>query len=43
MKRSVLPPILGRFERVRNVLPRLGARDRTHAAMVGFRRGIIKR
>ena len=27
---------------VRNVLAKLGAKDRTHAAMIGFRRGIIE-
>jgi DNA-binding NarL/FixJ family response regulator len=27
---------------VRNVLSKLGAKDRTHAAMIGFRRGIIE-
>ena len=26
---------------VRNILSKLGAKDRTHAAMIGFRRGII--
>ena len=26
---------------VRNVLSKLGAKDRTHAAMIGLRRGII--
>jgi DNA-binding NarL/FixJ family response regulator len=28
-------------KQVRNVLSKLGAKDRTHAAMIGFRRGII--
>jgi DNA-binding NarL/FixJ family response regulator len=28
-------------KQVRNILSKLGARDRTHAAMIGFRRGII--
>jgi len=27
---------------VRNILSKLGAKDRTHAAMIGFRRGIIE-
>jgi DNA-binding NarL/FixJ family response regulator len=26
---------------VRNILAQLGAKDRTHAAMIGFKRGII--
>jgi DNA-binding NarL/FixJ family response regulator len=28
-------------KQVRNILSKLGAKDRTHAAMIGFRRGII--
>ena len=28
--------------RVRNILSKLGANDRTHAAMIGIRRGIIE-
>jgi DNA-binding NarL/FixJ family response regulator len=28
--------------RVRNILSKLGAKDRTHAAMIGFKRGIIE-
>ena len=28
--------------RVRNILSKLGAKDRTHAAMIGFKRGIIQ-
>jgi DNA-binding NarL/FixJ family response regulator len=28
--------------RVRNILSKLGAKDRTHAAMIGLKRGIIK-
>jgi FixJ family two-component response regulator len=28
--------------RVRNILSRLGANDRTHAAMIGLKRGIIE-
>jgi DNA-binding NarL/FixJ family response regulator len=27
---------------VRNILAKLGAKDRTHAAMIGFKRGIIE-
>ena len=27
---------------VRNILSKLGAKDRTHAAMIGFKRGIIE-
>lgn len=28
--------------RIKNILSKLGAKDRTHAAMIGFRRGIIE-
>jgi DNA-binding NarL/FixJ family response regulator len=28
--------------RVKNILAKLGANDRTHAAMIGVRRGIIE-
>ena len=27
---------------VRNILAKLGAKDRTHAAMIGLKRGIIR-
>lgn len=27
---------------IRNILAKLGARDRTHAAMIGLKRGIIR-
>jgi len=27
---------------VRNILSKLGAKDRTHAAMIGIKRGIIE-
>jgi DNA-binding NarL/FixJ family response regulator len=27
---------------VRNILSKLGAKDRTHAAMIGFKRGIME-
>jgi DNA-binding NarL/FixJ family response regulator len=27
---------------VRNILSKLGAKDRTHAAMIGFKRGFIE-
>jgi len=36
------PPVVALVGLLRNILSKLGAKDRTHAAMIGLKRGIIE-